>query len=237
MTNNNRDKDNSDKNFTSVLNKLDVSFEDHTQEEFPSWLTRATDFRLNMPEEQAQPWLSFLLDAYAIVDASIDDAIELAKSNNNKHICEEGCVHCCFQTIPITPVEAMGIRYAINKLLPRIEREAIQKQLLEQEGNKEWNKGQCPFLLENRCSIYPLRPIPCRRYLVLNTRCLSPQEDVFTTRPKDILDSDRAALYAALAHTSPVYSSLGITEKGKVLSFDNFKQLFVDIREVDWLKN
>ncbi len=190
-----------------------------------------------MPEEQAQPWLSFLLDAYAIVDASIQEALDLAITEGKKHICKEGCSYCCFQTIPLTPVEAMGIRFTINKLLPKIEREAIKAQLALHAGNKDWNNGQCPFLLNNSCAIYPFRPIPCRRYIVLNTLCESPQEDVFTTRPSDILDSDRAALYAALAHTSPVYASLGITEKGKVLSFDNFKQLFVDIREVDWLKN
>ncbi len=222
--------------FSSILNNLDINIEDYTENDFPTWLKRASDFRLNMPEEAAQPWLSFLLDAYAIVDASIQEALDTAIANENKHVCKEGCSHCCHQIIPLTPVEAMGIRFTINKLLPKIEREAIQEQLRAHAGTKEWNNGQCPFLLEERCAIYPFRPIPCRRYIVLNTLCLSPKEDIFKTRPKDLLDSDRAALYAALAHTSPVYSSLGITEKGKVLSFDNFKQLFVDIREVDWLK-
>ncbi len=202
-------------------------------------LSKANAIRLNLPEEQVYPWLTFLLDAYSIVDASILYAEEQANKANRKLACKEGCAFCCYQEVPVSPLEAMGIRLAKTALLPRVEREAIQKEL-EHTKNKEnlsnQEKQKCPFLINNSCSIYAVRPIACRRFLMLDTECSNSQEDVVETRPNDVLHSDRGALYAAYAHTSQVYASLGITERGKTLTFDNFTNLFVDIRKIDWLK-
>lgn len=207
---------------------------DKSTQELPFWLVQADKLRLNMPEEQSQPWLSFLLDAYALIDASVYSAIEEAKKEGNTLACKKDCSLCCMQSVPISPVEAMGIRFTIQKLLPKIEREQIQAQLKKHNGNKDWQEGQCPFLLEKSCSIYPFRPIACRRHLVLNTPCKTKDELLSETRPQDILIPERAAYYAALAHTSPVYASLGISQEGQVLSFDNFQELFIDIRTIHW---
>ncbi len=199
------------------------------------WLEKANKLRLNLPEESQNPWLSFLLDAYAIIDASLQEAKEREKKKNKKIACSEACTYCCSQAIPISPAEAMGIRLTIQKLLPKAEREKLIPQLIEQNGTINWKNGQCPFLVDNLCSIYLVRPVGCRRYLVLNNPCTTYSEDVIKKRPDDFLYSDKAAMYAAYAHTSPIYASLGISEKGKTLTFDNFKKLFVDIRTIKWL--
>ncbi len=201
--------------------------------EIPSWLARADFFRFNMPyEEEKYPWLSFLLDAYALIDASVEEAINRHKEDGKTVACKMGCSHCCSQIVPITPAEAMGIRLVVNELLPKAEREPLQLQLKEHDGTIEYKEGQCPFLVDNYCAIYQFRPIACRRYAVFNTACTS-KADIENIQ-EDGLNPDRAALYAALAHTSPIYESIGMTEKGAVLSFDNFKELFVDLREIKW---
>ncbi len=203
------------------------------QNDIPQWLATADKFRFNMPEEKEYPWLTFLLDAYALIDASVQNAIDIKVEQGKNLACKEGCAYCCSQLVPITPAEAMGIRLTFNKFLPKVERERLLPQLNEHAGNNEWKDGQCPFLVDNSCSIYTFRPIACRRYAVFNKACSS-MEDIINVADDEGLNPDRAALYAALAHTSPIYESLGMTEKGKTLTFDNFKQLFVDIREVKW---
>ncbi len=203
------------------------------QHEIPQWLATADRFRFNMPEEKEYPWLTFLLDAYALIDASVQNAIDSKIDQGKSLACKEGCTYCCSQLVPITPAEAMGIRLTFNKFLPKVERERLLPQLSEHAGNNEWKDGQCPFLVDSSCSIYTFRPIACRRYAVFNKACSS-MEDIINVADDEGLNPDRAALYAALAHTSPIYESLGMTEKGKTLTFDNFKQLFVDIREIKW---
>ncbi len=209
--------------------------ENPVAQEIPQWLSRADYFRFNMPfEEEKYPWLSFLLDAFALIDASVEEATKKHEEKGKKVACKVGCSYCCSQVVPITPAEAMGIRLVVNELLPKSEREPLQKQLAEHAGNFEWKNGQCPFLLDSFCSIYQFRPIACRRYAVFNQACQS-KEDIENIQ-EDGLNPDRAALYAALAHTSPIYESIGMTEKGTVLSFENFKELFVDLREISWNK-
>ncbi len=203
-----------------------------TNQEIPAWLAKADIFRFNMPEEQKYPWLSFLLDAYALIDASVQNAIEEASENKKTLACKEGCYTCCQQLVPITPAEAMGIRLTVNEFLPKAEREPLLEQLQAHEGNAEWNDGTCPFIKEGSCAIYAFRPIACRRSLITGLQCNERDDDLL----EDALIPDRAALYAALAHTSPIYESIGMTEKGTVLSFENFKELFVDIRSVNWAK-
>lgn len=63
----------------------------------------------------------------------------------------------------------------------------------------------CPFLAENICRIYPLRPLACRRYLVLGPAC-APGEDPTRTRPGDLLRPDPDLLSAALMRTLPWYT-------------------------------
>ncbi len=195
--------------------------ENTTPQEMPedilAWLTKANEIRLNLPEEQEYPWLTFLLDAYAIIDGASFCALEDIKKKNKILKEKNNCEHFCLKQIDVSPLEAMGIRLAIQKLLPKIEREAIYKNISE-------NKSElCPFYLENYCSISALKPISCRHSIALENS-------------EQIIYADKAALYAAYAHTSQVYASLGIVEKGQTLTFDNFTELFVDIRSINWLK-
>lgn len=70
-----------------------------------SWL----NFRVSFPkEEKAVPWLSSLLDAYAMIDASVFMALETEKRSA---ACKKGCSLCCFHHIPLTYLELFGVQW------------------------------------------------------------------------------------------------------------------------------
>lgn len=69
--------------------------------------------------------------------------------------CKKGCSHCCH--IPVS-VSELEVEY-IEKSL-KIKRKAFSAYDITQ------NKP-CPFLKDNGCSIYNVRPFVCRRHVVL----------------------------------------------------------------------
>ena len=112
--------------------------------------------------------------------------------------CAAGCAACCRQLVLISPGEAQAIRDFIRSrqdlwetLEPRVERweqavnsdSELSEMLLDldycegfpdpEEGARMellyWERRlDCPFLVEERCSIYPVRPFSCREHLVIS---------------------------------------------------------------------
>ena len=159
-------------------------------------------FRIGLPRlERRYPWLSLILDCYAVIDASVEAAINLAPG---KPACKEGCASCCCQPIPLTPLEAAGMKLYVRNEMPA----ATQGILVTRLASKDPADTRCPFLLAGSCAIYQLRPVACRRYMVLGQPCLE-DEDATATRPGDILRPSRAALRFAMALTLPYYAALG----------------------------
>ena len=71
--------------------------------------------------------------------------------------CSAGCSSCCLP-ISVFPVEAAAIIEAVLEL-PAAEQAAI-RQALENQHNPE----RCALLQNDRCLIYPLRPVICRTH-------------------------------------------------------------------------
>ena len=141
--------------------------------------------RLKFPEDEARyPWLSMLLEGLAVFDRGTALAIQRAKRKQGRPVaCSEGCGNCCMVNtdIPVYPLELAGIYwYAIEKLGEPL-RGKLKAQLAAHEG-----KPPCPFLIDNSCSIYPLRPGVCRLFVVFGRPC-SPGEDAYHTRNADVL--------------------------------------------------
>lgn len=89
-------------------------------------------------------------------------------------VCKEGCHHCCHMAVAISGFEAMEIGKHI-KIVPEqvtinVEEalacgspEAYQRKIADKHTGVT-----CPFLIDQKCSIYEVRPIACRTYFNLS---------------------------------------------------------------------
>jgi Fe-S-cluster containining protein len=88
--------------------------------------------------------------------------------------CKNGCSSCCLIHVVVTDIEKNIINNYIenNKLMYR--QIKPNKILSENEYCEKYNGKECPFLEDKKCSIYPVRPFACRRFISLeydNTKC------------------------------------------------------------------
>jgi Fe-S-cluster containining protein len=117
--------------------------------------------------------------AFALVKAQFPEAVK----------CQPGCADCCYALFDLTLIEAMYINYHFNRQFTGAAREellekanAADRRIYKikkaafrstQEGKKDeevleevgQERIRCPLLNdENRCDLYPFRPIACRVY-------------------------------------------------------------------------
>ncbi len=121
--------------------------------------------------------------------------------------CKGGCGCCCRQLVPLSPLEAVII-FEVTESLPIEQQEKVKAQFaaahtilqksellpvlsnasLAGDANQTeiartyFDLGiACPFLQEESCSIYPMRPSRCREYLVI-----SPPENCAVPYKKEV---------------------------------------------------
>lgn len=148
-----------------------------------------------------QPWLSLLLEAYTRSDAAVARAVAGAEAGGRRLACRAGCSACCRShgDIPVYPLELVGIAWYVTEQVRGAARAALKARLRAHRPG-----APCPFLVEDRCSIHPLRPMACRHFNVLDRPC-APGEDAWHTRPQDVVSPAPAERDAALAVTLPFY--------------------------------
>lgn len=101
---------------------------------------------------------------------------------------------CCLKpTVPITEPELTVISWMHRKVSAGETRAVVEERLLEHKGRLE-----CPFLVDRACSIYPVRPVACRQFLVKSKPCAI-GEDVVVTRPKDVIPLPRETVARPVA--------------------------------------
>lgn len=69
--------------------------------------------------------------------------------------CHDGCASCCKMNVQITEVEASAIERATGRVARKLASSTLHE-------NGEFNGVSCPFLRDERCSIYEHRPLSCR---------------------------------------------------------------------------
>lgn len=124
-----------------------------------------------------------------------DMAARGVEALGHKVTCQAGCGACCRQLVPLSPPEAAMI-YEFVTSMPEARRASVRKRFAEMKQSlrhqgllgrlehlirrPETSKGQyqqvaaayferqlpCPFLVDESCSIYEVRPSMCREYLV-----------------------------------------------------------------------
>ena len=78
--------------------------------------------------------------------------------------CKEGCAYCCKDgEYPVSELEYVNMMFYYNELEDSLKDRVNEniKNLLEKSRGKMY---ECPFLIDNKCSIYPARAIICRTF-------------------------------------------------------------------------
>ena len=164
-------------------------------------VTEESAFRTRFPEDEArEAWLALLLDSYAVLDAGVAAAIT---ADGRRPACRSGCAACCRQPIPASSLEVLGLTWYAHKRLRGRKRRALRGLLeIVAEGT------DCPFLVEDACAVYPLRPMACREFVMLGRPCRNGEQPT-VTRAADLLPLPQAAQYRAFRHMLPFY---GVTD-------------------------
>jgi hypothetical protein len=100
------------------------------------------------------------------VNSAVDGFFTAAAEESKTDIqCRAGCTACCYIEIDISRAEAAAIgAYCIENGIT-IDREYLAKQI--STGRKTYSDiSRCAFLKDNLCSIYPVRPVACRKHWV-----------------------------------------------------------------------
>lgn len=122
---------------------------------------------------------------------------ELAKGMRGIGPCREGCAHCCHMATNITVQEAEALSKASGRPM------TIPAVWNEFETVEKFQGAPCPFLIENRCSVYDSRPFACRVHYSLdrdNLLCkIIPGEEIRTPN----LDTMKFTMVHMLSYGDP----------------------------------
>ena len=144
---------------------------------------------------------------HAIADAVVRLTGEYLAEAGTPITCGPGCAACCRKLVPISAIEARHLRALVDALpdtrravvearfeaararleaaglLSRLDRDGLSgEEIVELSGPYVDLWLDCPFLEEERCTVYAKRPAACREYLVVSPppSCFpdSPEADV-----------------------------------------------------------
>lgn len=106
----------------------------------------------------------------------------LGKAMEDISPCKIGCSHCCKMAVNITPTEAEAISAKTGIPAAHVQDSAFNE--LDRYSVRKFSGVPCPFLLDDKCSIYDVRPFACRVHYSVdmdNLLCqIVPGEDIHT---------------------------------------------------------
>jgi Fe-S-cluster containining protein len=102
--------------------------------------------------------------------ANVRGDVEAAAGKRPQIACAAGCAACCTQQVAIAPVEAAAIALHVTRHFTDEDDAALVARLRALDAltrgktaiERARLRQSCAFLVENRCSIYPARPLRCR---------------------------------------------------------------------------
>lgn len=194
---------------------------------------KKNNYRLSFPEdEKIHSWLPLLLKAYAIMDEGVKKDIRKYEKLGKKLACRPGCGFCCktHHDIPIYPIEIVGIYWYVIEKVKEPLRAKIKSSLISRK------KGEpCPFLIDDACSIYPMRPLTCRQFNVFGKPC-GEGEDAFYSRPEDVLKPSEHYLARALYETIPFYNIYDEDEKIEFINSGKLNSFVRILQRYPWIE-
>jgi Putative zinc- or iron-chelating domain len=155
-------------------------------------------------------------DATKEVYKAIDGFFLNAPEESKKEIqCKAGCTACCFIDVDVSGDEAaVIIDYCMENGI-----EVDKAYLTEQSavGRKSYSSlSRCVFLKDDRCSIYPVRPIACRKHWVKTDPALCDFSKNIINRVDGLFNVNTEILASAMLNVNEVRSF----EKALLLEMD-----------------
>lgn len=105
--------------------------------------------------------------------SSIDYSNTMVLSEiDQKLACKENCEYCCYFKVEVSAFEVFQIYFYIEnkynienkeKLISRLNEHTNQVNTVDYSELEKRNI-KCPLLVNGKCSVYPVRPIGCRRH-------------------------------------------------------------------------
>jgi Fe-S-cluster containining protein len=187
--------------------------------------------RLSFPADaKIHSWLPLLLDAYYMVDKGIAEAVKTELRKGRKLACSRGCSSCCktHSTIPVYPMELVGLSWYVTEKIKGPERDLIKGQLRNYVEN-----DPCPFLVEEVCSVHPMRPISCRQFNVFGKSCAE-GEDPYYTRREDVLSPIRKYVDRAFFIMLPFYGVQSEAQRWKIIESGAVHQVVKLMQTCNW---
>jgi len=94
----------------------------------------------------------------------------LARAPAGAVACRAGCDHCCYQSVGVTPPEALAIFDHLSRTLSDAELARVATHVAARRAEtrglsaaERFSPGHpCAFLAGGRCTIYQVRPLSCR---------------------------------------------------------------------------
>lgn len=167
---------------SSIIDKwLDPAFK--TLKEHPDMHTWLRDMSTAVCQEMIKlnPSSSDCAKVYAARGAEFFDSnFEAVESQIRSfdpeyaHACKEGCTYCCHSHVSATPQEVFLIADVMREILEDGEMEVLRQEIkgctegYSEEGYKKFALDYlkpCPFLNQNICVIYDIRPLACRNWI------------------------------------------------------------------------
>ncbi|UAN60152.1 YkgJ family cysteine cluster protein [Serratia sp. JSRIV004] len=108
---------------------------------------------------------------YELSENLLADIVD-AVSKSHSIACRKSCAHCCYLRVSAYDYELVTIYKYLTEKVSKVQRELLIESVNEQYENvrgmtlKEHHHTnvKCPFLVNNSCTIYPVRPLSCAAY-------------------------------------------------------------------------
>ena len=164
---------------------------------------------------------TFAISFISNLHRGVDQVVQTAKDQGGRFDCKAGCSYCCHFRVEALSPEIFLIARELKKLPKQHVDEMTARLLTHVEAVKDVAVGdhhsRCPFLTENLCSIYAVRPAVCRKAHAINVeQCKLPGSDI-SSNLEVALKSEALIKGTAEAYHQVKVSASGHYELGRAV--------------------
>lgn len=134
----------------------------------------------------------------------LDTVAEQARATGPQPACQAGCAHCCHLRVEATEPEVFRIAQHLRAQPAEALADAVsalQRHVATAALNPTKTARQaCSFLVDDRCSIYPVRPAACRKAHSLSAPHCAEQSATIPQNLRLLVDAEALMAGTALAY-------------------------------------